>query len=214
MNPTLRKANLTAHVLSSVGWLGAVVAFLVLSIVGLRSDAPATVRACYMAMNLIGLLVIVPSSVLALLTGLIQALGTSWGLFRYYWVLIKFALTIGATALLLLHQFTAVAGAAQRVSASPAGSLPGVGRLATQLVFDSGLAAFVLLVTTTLSVFKPWGRIRSIESESGAAVTSGATVAVSSSPVGVRIFIVVVGLFLATVVALHLMGKGMGGHGM
>jgi hypothetical protein len=214
MNPTLRKANLTAHVLSSVGWLGAVVAFLALSIVGFRSNAPATVRACYVAMNLIGLLVIVPSSALALLTGIIQGLGTSWGLFRYYWVLIKFALTFAATALLLLHQFTAVAGAAQRVAASQAGTLPEVGRLATQLVLDSGLATVVLLVTTILSVFKPWGRIRSVEPESGATFARGTPVPVSNSPLGVRIFMVVVGLLLATVVALHVMGKGMGGHGM
>jgi hypothetical protein len=214
MNPTLRKINLTAHVLSSVGWLGAVVAFLALSVIGLRSSASMTVRACYVAMNLIGLYVIVPASVLALLTGLVQALGTPWGLLRYYWVLTKFALTIGATALLLLHQFTAVAGAAQRASASPIGSLPDVGRLATQLVFDSSLAAVVLLVTTTLSVFKPWGRIRGARSELPVGAASGSAIAATRSPLGVRIFMAVVGLLLATVVVLHILGKGMGGHGM
>lgn len=36
--PRLRKFALTAHITSSVGWLGAVVCFLALSIVGLASD--------------------------------------------------------------------------------------------------------------------------------------------------------------------------------
>lgn len=214
MNPTLRKVNLTAHVLSSVGWLGAVVVFLALSIVGLRSAAPATVRACYLALNLIGLLVIVPSSILALLTGLIQALGTPWGLLRYYWVTVKFALTIGGTALLLLHQFTAVAGAARRVSEASAGSLPDVGRLATQLVFDSGLAVLVLLTTTILSVFKPWGRIQEVRAQLAPGVDLRAPTAAARRPLGVRIFMTVIGLIVATVVIMHIMGRGMGGHGM
>ncbi len=66
-------------------------------------------------MNLIGLYIIVPLSVAALLTGLIQSLGTQWRLFRHWLVLIKFLLTIGATGLLMLHQFAAVERAARLV---------------------------------------------------------------------------------------------------
>ncbi len=85
---------------------------------------------------------------------------THWGLFRHYWVAMKFTLTIGVTILLLLHQFTAAAGAARRVSGTAAGTLPEVGGLGIQLVADAGLALLVLLLITTLSVFKPWGRTR------------------------------------------------------
>ncbi len=158
MTPRLRTFTLTAHVTSSVGWLGAVASFFVLGIAGLTSHDAGTVRGAYIAMNLIGQFIIVPLSVASLLTGLVQSLGTRWGLFRYYWVLVKFALTVGATVLLLLHQFTAVAVAARRVSEAGAGTLPDVGRLGTQLVGDAGLAVLVLLVATTLSLFKPWGR--------------------------------------------------------
>src|SRR5688572_1550189 len=133
MSPGVRKFALVAHVTSSVGWLGAVAAFLVLSIAGLTSERAETVRGAYVAMNLIGLVAIVPLSLAALLTGLIQSLGTHWGLFKHYWVLAKFALTIVATTLLLLHQFTAVAGAAARVSAASPGTLPDVGGLGNQL---------------------------------------------------------------------------------
>jgi hypothetical protein len=112
------------------------------------------------AMNPIGQFMIVPLSLAALLTGLVQSLGTHWGLLQHYWILVKFTLTIGVTLVLLLHQFTAVAGAARRVSGAAAGTLPDVGRLGTQLVGDAGLAVLVLLAITTQSVYKPWGRTR------------------------------------------------------
>ena len=44
LTPRLRKLALTTHVTASVGWLGAVVAFLALSLTGLTSHDPQTVR--------------------------------------------------------------------------------------------------------------------------------------------------------------------------
>ena len=103
MTPPVRKLALTAHVTSSVSWLGAVAAFLALAIAGLaRSDAQM-VRAAYLATEMITWFVIVPLAFASLLTGLIVSLGTPWGLFRHYWVLVKFMLTILATVLLILH---------------------------------------------------------------------------------------------------------------
>lgn len=76
MNPSLRKFVLTAHIVSSVGWLGAVAAFLALAVAGLSGQDAQKVRAAYIAMDLIGWLVIVPCSLASLLTGLVQSLGT------------------------------------------------------------------------------------------------------------------------------------------
>ena len=153
MSPRLRRLALTAHITFSVGWLGAVAGFLALSIAALTSRDADLVRGAYLAMDLIGRFVIVPMSIAALATGLIQALGTEWGLFRYYWVLVKFIMTMFASFLLLLHQYTAVAGAAKRVSATAPGTWPDVGPLATQLVKDAGLGLLSLLVITVLSVY-------------------------------------------------------------
>ena len=210
MTPAVRKLALTAHVTSSVGWLGAVAGFLVLSVAGLTSDQPTTVRSAYVSMNLIGLYAIVPLSLAALLTGLIQALGTHWGLFRHYWVLVKFALSVVATALLMLHQFTAVAVAAQRASAVSMGALPDVGGLGRQLVFDAGAAVVVLLVTATLSVYKPWGQVRQVSDRTIAAQVIVVTRA--SLPPGLRIFLAILGAVGAMVVIVHLAGGGMGRH--
>ena len=214
MTSGVRRIALTAHVTSSVGWLGAVAAFLVLSVAGLTSQSADTVRSAYIAMNLIGVSMIVPLSLAALLTGLIQALGTQWGLFRHYWVLTKFALTVAATTLLLLHQFTAVAGAARRVSGTAPGVLPNVGSLATQLVFDAAAAVLVLLVTTTLSVYKPWGRTsyaRRLEEQRTLPLPMTGE-APPSLPVGLRVFLAIIGLIVAVILVVHLAGGGLGHH--
>lgn len=103
MRPALRKLALTAHVMSSVGWMGSVCAFLSLAMAGLVSDDTTVVRSAYVTMESIGWYVIVPFSFASLTTGLIQSLGTVWGLFRHYWVLFKLLIAVLATGLLLLH---------------------------------------------------------------------------------------------------------------
>jgi hypothetical protein len=102
MKPGLRKFALSAHLAFSVGWIGALVAYLALGVAAATGEA-RTVRAAWIAMELVGWYVIVPFAIASLLTGLVMALGTKWGLFRYYWVLISFVLTIFATIVLLLH---------------------------------------------------------------------------------------------------------------
>lgn len=74
--PPLRKLLLTAHITFSVGWLGAVAVFLALAITGLTSPDALLVRTAYLAMGLSSWLIIVPSSLGALLIGVVQALGT------------------------------------------------------------------------------------------------------------------------------------------
>jgi hypothetical protein len=86
MTPSLRKLVLTAHITVSVGWLGAVAAFLALAITGLTSRDAQTMRTAYAAMELTARFVIVPLAFASLLTGLIESLGTPWGLLRHYWV--------------------------------------------------------------------------------------------------------------------------------
>src|SRR5882672_12334204 len=162
MTPALRKLTITAHVSFSVGWLGAVAAFLVLSIAGLTSHDAEVVRGAYLSMDLISRFVIIPLCFAALVSGLIQALGTPWGLFRYYWILVKFGLAIFATVALLIHQFAVMAVAAKRVSGASAETLfaADFGTLKTELVRAPSLAILLLLGVTTLGVYKPWGLTR------------------------------------------------------
>jgi hypothetical protein len=153
-----RKLALSAHVTSSIGWLGAVASFLALAIAGTTSQDAQMVRAAYLAMDLTYWYVIVPLGLASLLTGLISALGTEWGLFRHYWVLAKLSLTIPLTALMLVHTqpVAYVAGLAAERTLS-GGDL---GALRIQLAAYAGAALLALLVATVLSVYKPRGVTR------------------------------------------------------
>ncbi|NWF24704.1 hypothetical protein HW130_00195 [Streptomyces sp. PKU-EA00015] len=155
--PRLRKLTLTLHVACSVGWLGAVAAFLALAVTGLTSNAPQTVRGAYLAMDVIGWYVIVPFSAASLLTGLVQSLGTVWGLLRHYWVIAKLLITVVATLLLLVHMQPVghLADAAAQ-AALAGGELEG---MRIQLIADAA-ALLVLLMAAALSVFKPRGVTR------------------------------------------------------
>lgn len=158
MGPWLRKLALTAHVTASVGWVGAVAAFLALAVAGLTSRDAGTVRAAYGAMEVTARFVIVPFAFAALLTGLVQSLGTTWGLFRHYWVMVKLVVTVVAI-LVLLQQLGPIRSLADAAAAGPLA--PADLRAARRsLVVHSGGGLLVLLGPTVLSVYKPRGMTR------------------------------------------------------
>jgi hypothetical protein len=152
MTPGWRKLVLIVHLTSSLGWIGAVIAYVALGIAAVANRDPATVHGAWMAMELIGWFVIVPLALAALVTGLVISLGTAWGLFRHYWVLISLALTLLATVVLIVHMpsVSATAALARVADSSQLGQLEGdLGHAVGGLV--------VLLVVTVLNVYKPQG---------------------------------------------------------
>lgn len=153
MPPAARKLALTLHVTTSVGWLGAVAAFLALAVVGLTSRDAQTVRGTYLVMEPAARLILLPLAYASLVTGLVQSLGTTWGLFRHYWVLFKLVINVVATAILTSYMgtFRFMAG----VAADPNADLSVVRN--SSPVLHSLLALFVLLVATVLAIYKPRG---------------------------------------------------------
>ncbi len=152
MTPGLRKLLLVVHLAFSVGWIGAVVAYLVLGMSAVTSKDAQTIRAAWIAMELTGWSAIVPLALGSLLTGVVMSLGTPWGLFRHYWVLITLVLTVFSTVVLLLHMPTVSSLAQVAREADDAA----VGRLGGDL-FHPGFGLLVLLAITMLNVYKPRG---------------------------------------------------------
>ncbi len=106
-------------------------------------------------MELTARFVIVPLAVASLLSGIVQSLGTPWGLFRYYWVLAKLLLTTFATVVLLVKM--PLIGYAARRAAEAASSSADLHTVGIQLAVHATGGMLVLLVITALSVYKPWG---------------------------------------------------------
>ena len=152
MTPAVRKLALTTHVTVSVGWIGAVVAYLALGIAAVSSQDTQTVRAAWTAMDLTGWWVIVPLAIAALLTGVVISLGTHWGLFRHYWVVISLALTLLCTVVLVLHMpaVSRMASMARQLDGADLRALGGD-------LFHPSVGLLVLLAVTVLNVYKPAG---------------------------------------------------------
>jgi hypothetical protein len=158
MGPRLRQFALTLHVTSSVGLLGAIAAFLALAVTGVTNHDEQMVRAAYMTMQLIARFVVVPLTFASLLTGLIQSLGTPWGLFGHYWVLIKLLLTVFAALILLLKM--ELINYAACLATETALSHADLREAGIQLVVHAAGGLLVLLVPVILSVYKPQGLTR------------------------------------------------------
>ena len=154
MSPGLRRAALTVHVACSVGWLGAALAYVALNIPALGSSDKATVRAAYLMMEPVALYAVTPLAVRSLLTGVVQSLGTPWGLLRHYWVLISFAVTLFANVVLVLH-LPAVTDLADRAAKPGTDVFALGGDLAHSL---GGL--LLLLLPLVLNIYKPRGLTR------------------------------------------------------
>jgi hypothetical protein len=154
MPPRLRKFALAAHFTRAVGWIGAVAGYIALDVAAATSQDPNTLRAAYLAMELIAWYVIVPLAFASLLSGLIMSLGTRWGLLRYYWVLISLLLTIIATIVLLVETHT-ISYFADR-AADPTTSSDDLRALGNTLVHSVG-GTVMLLVILVLNVYKPRG---------------------------------------------------------
>lgn len=153
MTPALRRFTFTTHVTSSVGWVGAVLAFLALAVIGFTSDDEVKVRGAYLLMAPAAWFVLVPLAHASLLSGLVLSLGTSWGLFRHYWVVLKLGITVFSTIILLIYMgtFRQMAG----VAADPVMDLATV-RNASPIV-HAVLALILLLAATVLGIYKPFG---------------------------------------------------------
>ena len=153
MTPALRRFTFTTHITSSVGWVGAALAFLALAVIAFTSDDPVKVRGAYLLMAPAAWFVLVPLAHASLLSGIVLSLGTPWGLFRHYWVVLKLCITVFATVILLIYMgtFREMAG----VAADPVVDLAAV-RNASPIVHAT-LALILLLAATVLGVYKPFG---------------------------------------------------------
>lgn len=139
-----------------MGWLGAVGAYIALDVAVATGRDAELLRGLYGAMDLIVRSVIVPLAVATVVTGVVVSLGTRWGLFRHYWVVISFLLTVGAMAVLLVEAGAVahLADAADRATSSE--QVRGLGHTLPHSVGG----AIVLLVVLMLNIHKPQGLTR------------------------------------------------------
>ncbi len=143
-----RRSLLVAHVAVSVSWLGLTVGLLTLGIAAFSTGDPATAQAATRAMKIFGDWLIVPIALFSLVSGLVLALRTPWGLARHRWVWTKFWLTLITVALSIFSLRPGIDEAAAR------------GAVDIDLVVAPSVATATYLFVTAISVLKPWGPTR------------------------------------------------------
>jgi hypothetical protein len=150
LSPRWRKAILTVHVVTAVGWLGVDLVLLTFGVAGLSGADPDLV---YPAQSLIGRVLFVPLSVLVWLVGVVNAVCTPWGLLKHWWVAVKLLLTTLMLGLVLFLLYPGLVEAGEL-----AGALPRRDRI--NMVVAPSVSTSLLIFATVLSTYKPWGRTR------------------------------------------------------
>lgn len=153
MTPAVRKFTYTAHLTSSIGWIGAVFVFVAMAALALTSRDERVVRGAYLIMAPAAWFVLVPLAHASLLTGIALSLGTAWGLFRHYWVVLKLGITVFCTVILMIYMgtFRQMAG----LAAAPVVNMDTVRNASP--VLHASIALLLLFVATVLGVYKPFG---------------------------------------------------------
>ncbi|MET7419143.1 hypothetical protein [Dactylosporangium sp. NPDC005555] len=147
--PRWRKAVLTLHVVTAVGWLGTDLVLLTFGIAGLSGGAGKDV--VYPAMRIVGTALFVPLTYLVWVVGVVNAVGTPWGLLKWWWVAVKLGIV---TVMLFLVTFLLYPGlqkAGEQGEALPR-------RDQINLVVAPSVSSTLLVLSTVLSTYKPWGR--------------------------------------------------------
>jgi uncharacterized membrane protein len=153
-----RRFVLVGHVASAGAWLGVDVAMAVLIFTAMLTDDPGTQASCLRVLEAVTVWPLLVCGLTCLLTGILLGLGSKWGLVRYWWVAVKLVLNVLLTALVLASLQFEVANQADRASRYLDGE-PVVFDL-SNLIYPPTVSPALLLVAMTLSVWKPWGRVR------------------------------------------------------
>src|SRR3954468_1893260 len=155
MERRVRQVWQVLHIVSSVGWLGTILVAISLSVAGMLTDDYDRVNSLYTAMQVVASTFFLPGSALMLVSGVLLGLGTKWGLFKWWWVGVKFtiglALFIAGSLNLRFAVYDAADAAAGLKPLAPGVELSLFGMLC--------VIATLCFFSALLSVLKPWGRI-------------------------------------------------------
>ncbi|MER6300623.1 DUF2269 domain-containing protein [Kitasatospora sp. NPDC001539] len=176
LSPGARKLLVVLHVVASVSWLALMLRLLTLAVTALTTGDADRLRAAYRAMGILGDTLVLPLSLLTFLSGVALSLGTSWGLFRYYWVGTKFWLTLAAMAASVFALTARLHDAVRVADAHPTGPVTtaDLGFVRYNTVIVPAVALAVYLFNVILSVYKPWGRRGAVAGRPGRIPEAGA----------------------------------------
>lgn len=157
---TARSVLLGFHVLFASAWMGGVAALLLVSLVGRRPEGGEALALARASLQWIDWVIIIPSCLGSLGTGLLFSWLTPWGFFRWTWITIKWLLTVAMILFGIFFLGPWVDGTAHLAAERGAAALvdPAYRGPAGRIVAFSVLQAALLVFMLFLSTLKPFGK--------------------------------------------------------
>lgn len=146
---TARQGMLFAHIVLSLGWMGAGAANVVLAGTAALTESEETRRVCYRLINTVDFALVIPLAFGSLGSGLLISLATKWQLLRHWWVLVKLALSV-------ITFSTCGVGVWVEQSIAATSSGPATSPVAVPLVVGASANIASFLFMTWASITKPW----------------------------------------------------------
>ncbi|MGG2113426.1 hypothetical protein ABFY60_23605 [Lysinibacillus pakistanensis] len=137
-------------------WLGSAAAYIPIAVYVLTNQDVEMIRTAIKIMSLVVNFIVVPVAFASLLTGVALSLGTRWGLFRHYWILLKLLLTVFAVSMLVAYSIELSHAASIAAQTTLSSTDIEVLKAPIHITHPSG-SVFIVLVATVLSVYKPKG---------------------------------------------------------
>jgi Antibiotic biosynthesis monooxygenase len=151
-----RKLVLTVHVVAALALLGASIVLLVAGLHAATRDDAQEGHAIYSLLRLLTFSLDVPLALIALASGVLLALTSKWGIFRYWWVTTKLAILVTTIVL----GATLIGPSISTMLDVTDTSDPSASGVRWRLVAVSSVQIVLLLANATLGVFKPGRRVQ------------------------------------------------------
>lgn len=156
-----RRTVLVLHIVSAGAWVGIDVLLATLVLTAWFTSSAQVAAVAYQALGLFVWWPMAVSALACLLTGLLLGLGTKYGLVKYWWVAVKLVMNLVLCTLVLVLLRPGLADVEEYGSALARGRDTGLD--VSFLFFPPVVSLTALTFAMVLSVFKPWGRVRSTQ---------------------------------------------------
>lgn len=94
-----KKWLLSLHLIFAGILLGETAVIVILSLTALFTDSWEVLQACYTILHLLARTGVRASTIGTVITGILLSVLTHWGMFRYYWIIVKEGLTLLSIAI-------------------------------------------------------------------------------------------------------------------
>ncbi|MEQ4482139.1 hypothetical protein [Cohnella silvisoli] len=156
-----RRVLLTLHLLFVAILFGVHVVLITVSLTAAVTSDESVLKACYTVMHLLAATSIRASTIGTVVTGILLSVFTSWGLFRFYWIIAKEILTLLCMVIGLvgIYDWTLKGVRVTDSFGMLARSSPDF--TANQAFLFTGVVLQLLSMVAmyAISVWKPWGKV-------------------------------------------------------